>query len=53
MAGKETAEEQEDECFQKYFAKGEKKMDLKDRIQKVIDQRRATLLKALQLGHRR
>ena len=45
MAGKETAEEQEDECFQKYFAKGEKKMDLKDRIQKVIDQRRATLLK--------
>ena len=41
MAGKETAEEQEGECFQKDFAKVEKKMNLKGRTQKVIDQRRS------------
>lgn len=45
MAGKETEEEQEGECLHKDSAKGEEKMNLKDRIQKVIDQRRATLLK--------
>lgn len=45
MAGEEKTEVQEDECFQKDFAGEGKKMDLKDRIQKVIDQRRATLLK--------
>lgn len=45
MAEKETEEEQEGECLHKDSAKGEEKMNLKDRIQKVIDQRRATLLK--------
>ncbi len=38
---REKTEVQEDECFQKDFAKEEKKMNLKGRIQKVIDQRRS------------